>query len=124
MATSQIAETITRIAAEDLAIFTFVFIDTSGEAAETNAEDDAVVGVCMETVLAGQNVPIMTKFGAVVPIRVDGAHTAGDVISAGAAGEAVSAGAAGELTAGVILTTSTADQDLVDLLFQVMRIPA
>jgi hypothetical protein len=121
---AEITENISLVAAEDLTVATFVFVNSSGLAAETNAEDDAVIGVCMETVLAGVVAPIMTKQGARVPVRVDGAHTAGDVISAGAAGEGVSAGAAGELTAGVVLETSTADQDIIDILFQVQRVPA
>jgi hypothetical protein len=124
MATSQIAESITLIAAEALTIYTGVFVNATGLAAECNAETDYPLGVVMETVAIGENVPVMTKVGAIVPLLVDGAHTAGDIVSFGAAGEGVTEGAAGEFAAGIIMETSTTDQDIVEFLFSPHRIHA
>lgn len=121
---SEITENISLVAAEALTVGTFVFVNASGEAAETNAASDLPAGVCMETVAVGVVAPIMSKHGARVPVRADGVHTAGDVLSAGATGEAIAEGAAGTFAAGVALTTTLAANDFIDILFMPHRIHA
>ncbi len=121
---AEITENISLVAAEALTVGHFVFINATGLAAETNAATDLPAGVCMETVAIGEVAPVMSKHGARVPVVADGVHTAGDVISAGAAGEAIAEAAAGLFAAGVALTTTTADQDFIDIIFMPHRIHA
>ncbi len=124
MAISEATGNITLVAAEALTVHRFVFIDSSGEAAETNDETQ-VDGVCMETVAIGVGAPIMTKRGAIVPVLVDGAHAAGARVSAGAGGEVVTASVVGgEFTVGVMVTASLADQDIVEMVFDPQMIDA
>ncbi len=115
---------LTLIAAEAIRINTFVFINTDGEAAETNAGSDRVVGVALETVAIGESVPVCTNQGARLEVIANGAHSAGDPISAGAAGEAIAEGAAGLMGAGIVLVDVAADQELAQIILQITRIHA
>ncbi len=119
MATSQATANITLVSGEALTRSRFVQIDSATLAIEA-ADATSLVGVSAETVISGDNVPITTNNGSVVPIELGATLAIGARVMSNGTGQAIASATAGSLEAGYLLDGGDSGE-IVRMVLQITR---